>query len=84
MLPVAVAVLVRRLNSSSVTELGREDSPSRWWGRSMEEAEEVEAVESREAVVVVSEEEDVEGEERRRARTIEMRGERWRGRSWPL
>lgn len=46
----------------------------------MEEAEEVEAVESREAVVVVSEEEDVEGDVRRRARTMERRGERWRGR----
>lgn len=80
MLPVAVAVLVRRLSSSSVTELGRDESQSRWWGRSMEEAEEVEAVESREAVVVVSEEEDVEGDVRRRARTMERRGERWRGR----
>jgi hypothetical protein len=41
-------------------------------------------VESREAVVVVSEEEEVLDEAKRRVRTMEMRGERWRGKSWPL
>lgn len=76
---------VSRLNSSSATELGREESQSWWWRRSVEEeSEEWEAVESREAVVVVSEEEEVEGEERRRVRTMERRGERCKGRSWPL
>lgn len=64
--------------SSSVTELGRREE-SRESGKSEEEL----AVEWREAVVVVSEEE-VEEEARRRVRTIERRGERWRGRSWPL
>lgn len=68
--------LVCRWRSSSVTELGREESqPS-------VEKEEWESEEWR-AVVVVAEEE-VEEEERRRVRTMEMRGERWRGRSWPL
>lgn len=46
-----------------------------------EESEEWEAVESREAVVVVSEE---EGEDRSRVRTMVRRGERCKGRSCPL
>lgn len=37
-------------------------------------------MESREAVAVSEEEE----EEARMVRTMERRGERWRGRSWPL
>lgn len=76
--------------SSSVTELGREESEQRsWWRRrrsGAEDAEEEELpLESREAVVLVSvEEEEVEEEARRRVLTMEMRGERWSGRSWPL
>lgn len=68
--------LVCKLRSSSVTELGREESqhPS-------VENEECESDEWR-AVVVADEE--VEEEERSRVRTMEIRGERWRGRSWPL
>lgn len=80
-------MLVMRLNSSSsVTELGRDESQSAKRMRSLEneEWESLELpVESREAVVVVSEEEEVE-EDARSVRTMEMRGERWRGRSWPL
>ncbi|KAL8242370.1 hypothetical protein R6Q59_012672 [Mikania micrantha] len=61
-----------RWGSSSVAELGREEShPS-------VEKEEWESEEWR------AEEEEVEVEERRRVRTMEIRGERWRGRSWPL
>lgn len=57
-----------------MTELGREEShPS-------VEKEEWESDEWR-AVVA---DEDVEDDERSRVRTMEMRGERWRGRSWPL
>lgn len=81
-------MLVMRLtSSSSVTELGREESQSAKRMRSLEneEWESLELpVESREAVVVVSEEEEVEEDARRSVRTMEMRGERWRGSSWPL
>lgn len=80
-------MLVMRLNSSSsAAELGRDESQSAKRMRSLEneEWESLELpVESREAVVVVSEEEEVE-EDARSVRTMEMRGERWRGRSWPL
>lgn len=41
-------------------------------------------MESREAMVVVSEEEEVLEEAKRRVRTMERRGEVWRGKSWPL
>ncbi|KAL2508875.1 Uncharacterized protein Fot_32522 [Forsythia ovata] len=67
--------------ASSATELGLEDSGWRSWLRSLEkeEWESVdEPVESREEVVVVSEEDEEEA--RRRVRTMERRGERWRGR----
>ncbi|GAB4843421.1 hypothetical protein Ancab_013383 [Ancistrocladus abbreviatus] len=86
----------RMNSSSSVTELGREESqqgsPAERRARSAaneeDEVESVEAelpVESREAVVVVSVEEDeVEEEASRRVRTMEIRGERWSGKSWPL
>ena len=80
--------LWRRLNSSSsVTELGLDESHSASNKRSLlkEEWESLELpVESREAVVVVSEEEEVLEEAKRRVRTMERRGEVWRGKSWPL
>lgn len=41
-------------------------------------------MESREAVVVVSEEEEVLEDASKRVRAMDRRGERWRGRSWPL
>lgn len=80
---------VARWASSSVAELGLEESVSgrrRRMSGEIEEAEEEELpFESREAVVAVSvDEEEVEEDERRSVRTMEMRGERWRGRSWPL
>lgn len=62
--------------SSSVTELER-------WRRTRESAEEL-PLESREAAAVLVPLEDEVGEERRRARSKERRGERWRGRSCPL
>lgn len=75
------------LGSSSLTELGLDESQSASKTKSLE-TEELESlelpVESREAVVVVSEEDEMEEEAKRRVRTMEMRGERWRGRSWPL
>lgn len=79
--------LMRLNSSSSVTELGREESQSARRMRSLEneERESLELpVELREAVVVVSEDEEVEEEAMRSVRTMEMREERWRGRSWPL
>lgn len=72
-------------SSSSVAELGRaESNPVISWRRlSSPEKEELQLpVEQREAVVVSEEEEELE--EAKRVRTMEMRGERWRGRSWPL
>lgn len=84
-------LLWRRLRSSSrassVAELGREESQSGKRARSVvkEEWESLELlpVESR-AAVEVAEEEEVLEEERRSVRTMEMRSERCRGRSWPL
>lgn len=85
--------LLRRLNSSSsaATELGLEESQDsaevarRTRSLLKEEWESLELpVESRESTVVVSEEEEVLEEAKRRVRTIESRDERWRGRSWPL
>lgn len=76
-------LLLSRLNSSSsATELGlaEESHESR-------ESLELLPVESREAVVSEAAEEEEDEEEegrRRRVRTMERRGERWRGRSWPL
>ncbi|KAF5810219.1 hypothetical protein HanXRQr2_Chr04g0166861 [Helianthus annuus] len=67
--------LVWRWRSSSVTELGREESQH----PSVENDE----CESEEWRAVVAEEE-VEEEDNRRVRTMEIRGERCRGRSWPL
>lgn len=75
---------------SSAAEEGREESQSggrrRRSAAEKEERESLELlpVESREAVVVVSEEEEVEEDASRSVRTMERRGERWRGRSWPL
>lgn len=63
------------VRSSGVAEEGREDSQS---------VEEEEEGRDEVEVVVVVEEEEVEEDERRRVRTMERRGERWRGRSWPL
>lgn len=40
--------------------------------------------ESLEAVVVVSDEDEVEDEASKSVRTMERRGEGWSGRSWPL
>ena len=60
--------------SASATEEGREESQP-----ASVEKEEWESEEWRESVQ--AEEEEVEEEERRRVRTIEIRGERWRGRS---
>lgn len=77
-------LLMRLKSSSSVTELGREESQSGKRMRSLEkeEWESLELpVESREAVVVVSDDEEVEEEARPSVRTMEMRGERWSGRS---
>lgn len=80
--------MLSRLNSSSsVTELGLEESHSPSKTRSLlkEEVDSLELqVESREAVVVVSEEEEVLEEAKSIVRTMEIRGERWRGKSWPL
>lgn len=67
-----------------MTELGRDESHSASKARSLlkDEWESLELpVESREAVV--SEAEEVL-EEARSVRTMERRGERWRGKSWPL
>ena len=81
-------MLLSLLNSSSsVTELGLDESqsPSKTISLVKDEVDSLELpVESREAVVVVSEEEEVLDEAKRRVRTMEMRGERWRGKSWPL
>lgn len=76
-------------SSSSVTELGREESQeSGKRARSLmkEEVESFELVLPVESRGAVEEEvaEEVEEEERRRVRTMEIRGERWRGKSWPL
>lgn len=87
--------MFRRLNSSSsVTELGLEEShESAKRTTSLEKEEyweslELLPVESREAVVVVlallSEDEEVEEAAKSKVRTMEIRGERWRGKSWPL
>ena len=71
-----------------MTELGLEDSQSASKTRSLakDEWESFELpVESREAVAEeVSEEEEMLEEAKRRVRTMERRGERWRGKSWPL
>lgn len=65
-------------SSSSVAELGLDESQSN-------ELESLELPEeSREAVVVLSELEDMLEEARRSVRTMEMRGESWRGRICPL
>lgn len=78
-------------SSSSVTELGLEESHSASKTSSLlkEELEsllEALPVESREAVVPVSqqEEEEVLDEANRRVRTMEILGERCKGKSWPL
>lgn len=74
-----------------MTELGLDESHSASKTRSVlkEELEsllEVLPVESREAVVVVSpqEEEEVLDEANKRVRTMEILGERCKGKSWPL
>ena len=88
LLPATAPDEMALLASSSVTELGREESHSgRRSKRSAgtDEDEEELPLESREAVVVVSvEDDDVEEDASRRVRTIDIRGERCRGRSWPL
>lgn len=78
-------VYLRRLSSSSaVAEEGREEEEEVSESVAEEGREEEEEVEGREEEVTVVAEEEVEEEERRRERTMERRGERWRGRSWPL
>lgn len=66
--------------SSSLTELGREEegAESEGWRRlrSAEKDEEVLPFESREVAEESPEAEEVEAEERRRERTMEIRGER--------
>lgn len=72
-----------------MTELGLEESQlsaSKTKSLVKDEWESLELpVESREAVAEeVSEEEEVLEEAKRSVRTMERRGERWRGKSWPL
>jgi len=76
-----------RWRSSSVAELGREEqgaeSGSRRASQSAEKVDEVLPLESRE-VESEAEAEEVDAEDSSSVRTMEMRGDRCSGRSWPL
>lgn len=67
----------RRRSSSSATELGREESQSMVVAKT--ELESLELPEESRAAAPAAEE-----EEERSVRSMLMRGERWRGKSWPL
>jgi hypothetical protein len=78
-----------RWRSSSVAELGREEqgaeSGSRRASQSAEKVDEVLPLESREVEVESeAEAEEVDADDSSSVRTMEMRGDRCSGRSWPL